>query len=544
MEINALIDLKNEIFELKKTYPLIIENINDLIAVVESHDYYKFEFINEQTFLKLLGYLNDNLIGHSILDYIHPDDKRNTVKYFKKGNKIEGKLIEIRIKDKKGEYKWFELKGKEFKNEKKQTRLLLILKDLSQLKNLKAEIEERDKQFKVLTTSIPEIRFWRLFNPKKYEEALQNSYEMLQMVMDNIPENIFWKDNNLVYLGCNRNYAMLIGAKNPQNVIGKTDFDLLKDKEKIEYLQTHETIIIESDNPEFHNVEPWYRNGREKIWLDVNRIPLHDSSGNSVGILVTSDDITEKREAERLIIEECKKLSELDQMREDLITRVSHELKTPLISVYSGTELLLNLYSDQFSDEIKEIIDLIYRGGKKLKDLVDNLLDVIRFESNNYILSKSKENLSEIIKECILDMKFLAKKRHISIEVDLPKEFYLKIDRIRIKQAITNILSNALINTPSNGFVYISLKENESYIDIIIKDTGVGLTEKEMKLIFKKFGKIERYGKQMDVDIEGSGLGLYISKEIIELHGGCIIVKSKGRNKGSTFAIRLFKKTI
>ena len=75
---------------------------------------------------------------------------------------------------------------------------------------------------------------------------------------------------------------------------------------------------------------------------------------------------------------------------------------------------------------------------------------------------------------------------------------------------------------------------------MIIRDTGIGITEKEKELLFEKFGKMERYGMDLGVDIEGSGLGLYISKEIVELHGGKIIVESEGRNKGSTFTIRLF----
>ncbi|KKL60127.1 hypothetical protein LCGC14_2208410, partial [marine sediment metagenome] len=82
------------------------------------------------------------------------------------------------------------------------------------------------------------------------------------------------------------------------------------------------------------------------------------------------------------------------------------------------------------------------------------------------------------------------------------------------------------------------------YVEIVIKDTGVGITKKEMVDLFKPFGKIERFGKGMDVDIEGSGLGLYIANEIMKLHGGEIVLKSKGRNKGSTFTIRIKSKEI
>ena len=670
--MKALIGLEKEIFELKETYSLIIENISDLIAIVKLQDDFKLEYINERIFLKLLGYTYKEIFKNSILDYIHPDDKKSAVNFFKKETKIEKQYQELRIKSKSGEYKWFEVKRKEIKNADNQIILLLILRDLSQQKNLKAEMKEKDKRFKDLTTSIPEIRFWKLFTPKKYEEALRNSYEMLQMVMDNIPENIFWKDTNLVYLGCNKNYATLIGAKHPQNVIGKTDFDFLINKKKVAYLKKHENNVINSDNPEIHVIEPWIFNNGEKNWFDVNRIPLHDSLGKTVGILITYEDVTEKLIAEqklieseekfrtiaeqsligisilqdgyfkymndavskiteysieemlnqpienlekvihtedlssvlqfvkmkhameletispssfrmktksgkekwieaysktilyegknakliiinditekieiqRLILEENLKLLELDRIREELITRVTHELKTPLISVYSGSELLLDTYNEKTSDEILEILKIINRGGKKLKELIDRLLDISRIESKRLELNKLTENLSDIIKQCIQDMSFLAKKRKISIKLVLPQEVHLEIDEYRITQVLINLLSNAIKNTPKKGKIYVSLSENENYVDIIITDTGVGLTETEMNQIFKKFGKIERYGKNMDVDIRGSGLGLYISKEIVELHGGRILVESEGMNKGSTFTVRLFKNII
>ena len=426
--------------------------------------------------------------------------------------------------------------------EKKQEESVKDLKKI--IKELEEKIKEKDLILKNITKSIPEIRFWKLFNPKKYEEALRTSYDVLQMVMDDIPENIFWKDTNLIYLGCNKSYAMLIGADDPQDVIGKTDIELLMDKEKCDYLQEHENNIMNSDKAEYHIIEEWVPKDGTKILLDTNRIPLHDSTGKSVGILVTYSDITERKKAELIIKEEVKKLKELDQLRRDLITRVSHELKTPLISVYSGSELLLDYYNHQISDNVLEIIEMIHRGGKKLKNLIDNLLDISKIESDKLKLDKLKENLPEILMECINDMIFLAKNRNLSIEIDLPKELLLEIDKIRINQVFINILSNAIKNTPSNGKIYVSLEETENYIDVIIKDTGVGLTEKEMELIFKKFGKIERYGKQMDVEIGGTGLGLYLSKEIMELHGGKILVESEGRNKGCTFTIRFFKKFI
>jgi len=106
------------------------------------------------------------------------------------------------------------------------------------------------------------------------------------------------------------------------------------------------------------------------------------------------------------------------------------------------------------------------------------------------------------------------------------------------------LLSNAIKNTPSNGRVDLKFVENKDWVDISIRDTGIGLTENEKKMLFKRFGKIERMIQDQNIDIEGSGLGLVISKEITELHGGKILVKSKGRNQGSKFTLRLFKERI
>jgi len=156
-------------------------------------------------------------------------------------------------------------------------------------------------------------------------------------------------------------------------------------------------------------------------------------------------------------------------------------------------------------------------------------------------LNLSRENISEIIRECIEEIKYLANLRNLYIQLDLPVEVYFNLDKIRIGQVITNLLSNAIKNTPSKGLVKITLKEINNAIYFSVTDTGVGLTESDMEQLFKQFGKIERYGQQLDIDIEGTGLGLYISKEIVELHGGTIWAESEGRNKGATFKIKLFK---
>ncbi|MFX1393033.1 MAG: PAS domain S-box protein [Promethearchaeota archaeon] len=334
-EIYSILCIANNITEFKiaeENFQYISENVNDLIAILETDYNFKFEYINEKLFLKILGYRNKNLIGQSILDYIHPDDERSFIKAYKKGIGMKKYSLELRIKSKEKVYKHFEVKLKKIKKDGDEEKLLIILSDLSKLKELEKELEDSNRNFKAFMNSTPEIRFWKLFTPKKYEEALKSSYEMLQMVMDNIPEYIFWKDTNLVYLGCNNNYAEFIGAESQENIIGKTDKDLIKNKEKLEQLQEHEIYIIKTDNTVNRNIEKWKLNNGKTIWLDANRICLHDFEGNNVGLLVTYKDISKEILAEQKLKESEEKYRLISENANDLIAILDNKFKYEYIN--------------------------------------------------------------------------------------------------------------------------------------------------------------------------------------------------------------------
>ncbi len=262
--------------------------------------------------------------------------------------------------------------------------------------------------------------------------------------------------------------------------------------------------------------------------------------GDESLLQIVIEDVTEKRKADVLINEEIVKLKELDQIRKDLISRVSHELKTPLVSVCGASELLLDLYLDQLNDEPKELIEMIEKGGKRLKYLVDNLVDITRIEYGKFKLKKEKTDINQLIKDCIKEMKYLIEQRELNLEYNLMDNLFLEIDKVRIEQVILNLLSNAIKNTPPNGIISINSSKIDDKVKVIIKDTGIGLTKEEMDRLFIRFGKIERFGRGLEyIDIQGTGLGLFISKEIIDLHEGQIWVESEGRDKGCTFIFKL-----
>ncbi|MHA2248572.1 MAG: PAS domain S-box protein, partial [Candidatus Hodarchaeales archaeon] len=281
-----------------------------------------------------------------------------------------------------------------------------------------------------------------------------------------------------------------------------------------------------------------YRKDGNSIWIKYQSSLV--KLGDQILLQTVINDITEQRKADLLIEEELVKLKDLDQIRKDLISRVSHELKTPLVSVCGAAELLLDSYIEQFKGDTKELIEMIEKGGKRLKYLVDNLVDITRIEYRKFELDIGTNNLSQIIRDCTKELMFLIKKREINLELDLLDNFSLKFDKVRIEQVILNLLSNAIKNTPPNGKITVRTSKNDDNVELLIQDSGIGLTKEEMDKLFTRFGKIERCGNGLEyIDIQGTGLGLFISKEIIDLHKGQIWATSQGRDKGSTFTIRL-----
>ncbi|MFX1260427.1 MAG: PAS domain S-box protein, partial [Promethearchaeota archaeon] len=387
-----------ENFKFGEILSLIFEIINDLICILDPQNDYKFELIN-QMFLNALNFTNKDLIGKSILNYIYPDDVKKVIKNFKKKTEFRSNLQEIRIKDKSGDYKWFELKIKKVKDDNNQKKLLLILKNISDRKDLECKINEIENKFKILSNLIPEIRFWKLFYPKKYEEALQLSYDMLQMVIENIPQFIFWKDTNLTYLGCNKNYAKFIAAKQPEYIIGRTDKELLFNKEKAAFLQKHETEIIKSDWAEYHSIEPWVLESGDQILLDANRIPLHDSKGKIIGILGTYENITLLKKAEQKLKESEEKYRLISENANDMIAILNSKSEYEYINEqtflnilgYSkddliGKSALILVHPDDFKRNTKALRH-IYKYGDSIEELR------IKHKNGSYIWVETKGKL-------------------------------------------------------------------------------------------------------------------------------------------------------
>jgi PAS domain S-box-containing protein len=237
--------------------------------------------------------------------------------------------------------------------------------------------------------------------------------------------------------------------------------------------------------------------------------------------------------------EQNKKLNEIDKLKSEFLQRISHELKTPLISIKGYSDLILNNYADDIDIDMASMVHEIKKGCKRLENLITQLLESSRLESAQIKLRTSSENLSFLIKFIVNELQGFAQTRNQKIVLDIHDSLITKFEKERIYEVIGNLLTNAIKYTPPYGAIIVKSEIKDNTFVISIKDNGIGFTEQEKSKLFQQFGKIERYGNGSYLETEGSGLGLYISKKLIELHGGNIWMESEGRNKGSTFYFSL-----
>ncbi len=175
---------------------------------------------------------------------------------------------------------------------------LMITQDISEEKALELEQQQHENQRQQSALEVLRLNAELEQRVQARTRDLQDKEQFLQLVLDNIPQQIFWKDRNSIFLGCNRNWARQARIENMASVIGKTDYDLCPTPEIAEHYRQQDQRIMATDTPEFHCIECKPQHDGQSVWLDVSKVPIHDAEGNVIGILGTIENITERKRAE------------------------------------------------------------------------------------------------------------------------------------------------------------------------------------------------------------------------------------------------------
>jgi len=232
-----------------------------------------------------------------------------------------------------------------------------------------------------------------------------------------------------------------------------------------------------------------------------------------------------------------KKLHEVDELKDEFVSVASHELRTPMTAIKNYLWLTLSEGGKKLDKNIKEYLDIAYGSTNRLIELVNDMLTISRIESGRITFKPEDFDFNILVQSVYDELKPISKNSDINFKLTItPKKTIINGDKNKLAEVIHNVVGNALKFTPKDGNVKITLAHKEKNAVLEISDTGPGIAEENITKIFSKFAKLEHSYKKTKAT--GTGLGLYISKKIIEHHGGKIEIQS-ALNKGSSFIITL-----
>jgi PAS domain S-box-containing protein len=359
---------------------------------------------------------------------------------------------------------------------------------------------------------------------------LKRSQSFLDSVVENIPAMVFVKDaRDLRFVRQNRAGEELLGHSRA-DMIGKTDYDFFP-PEEADFFTSKDREVLEAGRVVDISEEP-IDTATGRRYLHTRKIPIVDEEGRPVYLLGISEDITERKQAADALQAARDEAERANRAKTEFLSRMSHELRTPLNAILGFAQLL---ELERLPDEQREHVDYILSAGRHLLDLINEILDISRIESGQLTLSAEPVEVSDVVSEVAALVGPAADMRGIHVSTgESACDQHVMADRQRLKQVLLNLTSNAIKYNRPDGSVTIACGPREGRFRISVSDTGHGIAPEYLERLFRPF---DRLGAEIGT-IEGTGMGLALSKGLIEAMGGAIGVETE-LDAGSTFWVEL-----
>jgi signal transduction histidine kinase len=232
------------------------------------------------------------------------------------------------------------------------------------------------------------------------------------------------------------------------------------------------------------------------------------------------------------------KLKKIDKLKSEFVSSVSHELRTPLTSIKGYAAILMAGKLGEVPGPVKQRLQKINKHSDSLTQLVNDLLDITRIEAGKVSMKLQKVNLKDSVEEVVDIMTPPVKEKDIQLIVEMPeKDLFCRADKSQLGRVLTNLLGNAIKFTPEKGKISIIVKDSKDFLQIDVRDSGIGIAEEDLANIFEEFYRVDNTINQ---NVKGTGLGLSLVRRIVQAHKGKIWVKSQ-TGKGTTFSFTLPK---
>lgn len=347
----------------------------------------------------------------------------------------------------------------------------------------------------------------------------------LSAVMESMSDGILGIDSNGSITQANHAIVKLLGLESTELIVRKKVEDVLD-------LFEGQKKLLSSDFQQLYSTT-------EKNSFIRKEFVLHKANGIKRNLQITITPVTKQQSSSMemiLTIRDMTEEAELQEMKVDFVSMTAHELRTPLTAVRGYISLFQQEYSEGLNEEQKVVIERAQTASQRLWELVEGLLRVIRLERVGFTVDPKAESWNKLMGDALTDLKIKAAETQVQLTYIPPeKEVEMKLDPVRITEVIANLVNNAIKYSPRGSEVTIRTELKGDAIVTSIRDIGPGIPKDALPHLFEKFyrvpGKLEQTSR-------GTGLGLYISKKIVELHKGKIWVESE-IGKGTTFIFSL-----
>lgn len=372
------------------------------------------------------------------------------------------------------------------------------------------------------------------------QAEMRLSYEsaLLRTILDTIPDQIFYKDPQKRYLGCNKAFATFAGCDEAE-IIGKTDAEIFtSDPEMVHVCHSSDQELLDQQTPNIHEKWITYPDGR-RVQVETIKVPCITSGGQLMALLGISRDISAHKQAEAELRQAKEAAQAASEAKSQFLAHMSHEIRTPMNGIIGMTHLALQ--ADPPEPQ-KEYLEKIRLSARNLLSIINDILDFSKIEASKMTIEHRPFDLKELLDQLACVCAVSAQEKGLALECrtaqDVPR--LLMGDSLRLNQILLNLTGNAIKFTAHGAVILDVEREREDAgrictLRFTVRDSGIGMTPEQIQGLFQSFSQADdsitrRFG--------GTGLGLAISKRLAELMGGDIEVESTV-DRGSTFRVHL-----
>jgi PAS domain S-box-containing protein len=524
--------VEEELFKSREQYRSLVTSLKEVLFQLDTEG--RWVFLN-RAWTEILGFEIEESLGRSCFEYLHHEEREREVEDFRLMMRVKkpGGQRVLRFLTEAGEVRWLEVSSRP------------ILDEKGGVLGVTGMLRDTTRQ-------------------KHAEKALQESEAKYRRIFETMEDLYYQADEKGVIRIVSPSSTRLTGW-NPEDIVGRPATDVYvepKEREHFMELLLHDRYVRD------YELQLKKKDGGT-LQVSVGAQLVLDERGQFSGVAGILRDITERKRGEEKLREANTRFREAtaranlmaaqaesaNRAKSEFLANMSHELRTPLNGIIGFTELVLDKQFGDLNDLQEEYLGDVLLSSRHLLSLINDILDLSKIEAGKMELAPSRVDLKDLLKRSLVIIKEKALKHGITLSLeDKGVPDLVEADERKLKQIVYNLLSNAVKFTPDGGSVILSavsgmeakallksmpegvLPETNGngipFVVVSVQDSGIGIDSTDFERIFNPFEQVDSSSSRQ---FQGTGLGLSLTKRLVELHGGTIWVESEGENKGSTF---------